>query len=63
MIPLRLAFYALYVVFGAIIIVRLAALGLRWETLSGLVLGAALVALGSYRLAVYARMRSEQGRR
>lgn len=57
MIPLRLIFYVLYVVLGAVIIVRLAALGPHWETLGGLVLGAALIALGAYRLVLYARLR------
>lgn len=60
MIPLRLAIYALYVALGMMIIVRLAALGPRWETMSGVILGLALVALGLYRIMTYARMRRAQ---
>ena len=62
MIPVRLAFYVLYIVLGAIIVVRLGALGPRWETFSGMLLGVALVALGIYRLTMYARLRSAQRR-
>lgn len=49
----RLGFYVLYVVLGAIIVLRLGALGVRGQTISGLVLGAALIALGLYRLFGY----------
>jgi hypothetical protein len=58
MIPLRLLFYVLYIAIGIAIAVRLAPLGLRTETLAGFVLAAAFVALGVYRLRLYARMRS-----
>lgn len=60
MIPVRLAFYAAYIVLGAVIIVRLAAVGLRWEIVPGLVFGAALIALGTYRIATYLRMHAQQ---
>ena len=60
MTTIRLGFYVLYVVLGAIIIVRLLSVGLRWETASGLLLGAALVALGAYRISLYVRMRARQ---
>lgn len=60
MIPLRLAFYALYVALGIVIIVRLATLGARWETISGMILGIALVALGVYRILTYVRLRRAQ---
>lgn len=59
MIPVRLGFYAAYVVLGAVIIVRLAGAGLRWEIVSGLVFGAALIALGCYRIAAFLRMRAQ----
>lgn len=62
MIALRLVFYVLYVVLGVVIVVRLAALGLRAETISGLLLGAALITLGSLRIAGYLRARSAQRR-
>jgi len=42
---------------GAIVLVRVAALGLRAESFPGLVLGAAMVALGVHRLALIARVR------
>ena len=60
MTTIRLGFYVLYVVLGTIIIVRLLSVGLRWETASGLVLGAALIALGAYRISLYVRMRARQ---
>ncbi len=60
MIRLRLAFYALYVVLGAIIIARLLFAGFRSEMLGGLILGAALIALGVYRLSTYARARGQR---
>jgi hypothetical protein len=50
MIPLRVAFYVLFVVLGAIILVRMLAYGVRMETLTGIVLGGLLIALGVYRL-------------
>ena len=62
MTGLRLVFYVLYVIFGAAIIVRLALTGLRPQLISGLVLGAALIALGIYRLRLYLQVRGTQGR-
>ena len=57
MTQVRLLFYVLYIVLGIVVIARLLPLGLRWETLSGLIVGLALVALGVYRLGLYARLR------
>ncbi|MBV8489661.1 MAG: hypothetical protein JO199_03950 [Candidatus Eremiobacteraeota bacterium] len=45
---------------GATILFRLMAFGLRLETVSGMVLGAALVALGVHRLALIARLRGSR---
>jgi len=59
MIPLRLAFYALYVVLGAAIVVRVLAAGLRWEAFTGVVFGVLLAALGVYRMLQFVR-RSER---
>lgn len=42
---------------GAVVIVRVAGLGLRGESLPGLVLGVAMIALGIHRLTLIARMR------
>lgn len=41
-----------------IILVRTAAFGLRFETLTGFILGGLLMLLGIYRLVLFARMRS-----
>ncbi len=60
MIGARLIFYALYVVLGLAIVVRLLAAGLHWQTASGIILGAALASLGIYRLLLYARLRRAQ---
>ena len=62
MTRLRVAFYALYVVLGAIIVVRLLSAGLHSEAISGLILGAALIALGVYRLSMYVRARGHRTR-
>lgn len=45
------------VVVGAIVLVRVGAFGFRVETLPGLVLGAAMVALGLHRLTLMVRLR------
>ena len=58
MIRLRLAFYALYIVLGLAIMLRILAMGLHWQALSGVILGALLVALGAYRIASFVRRRS-----
>jgi hypothetical protein len=47
---LRLVYSAAYVVAGVVIVVRLAAYGLRLETAGGLILGVAIAGLGTYRL-------------
>ena len=47
-----------FIVFGALIITQLALrIGLRFEALSGYVLGAALIALGLYRTVGFVRSR------
>lgn len=53
----RAGLAALMIVLGATILVRLLAAGLHLETFAGLVLGAAMVALGIHRLALIARLR------
>ena len=58
MIAVRLAFYALYVVLGAVIIARMLSAGLHWEALTGIIFGAVLMALGAYRIALYVRSRT-----
>ena len=58
MIPLRLTFYGLYVVLGAVIIARMLSAGLHWEALTGVIFGAVLMALGAYRIAGYIRSRA-----
>jgi hypothetical protein len=45
------------IVFGSAIVVRLAAFGLRFEILPGLVLGAAMIALGAHRITLILRLR------
>jgi len=57
MISLRLTFYALYVVLGAAIVVRVLSAGLRWEALTGVVFGMLLAALGVYRMMQFFRHR------
>lgn len=57
MIGLRAGFYVLYVVLGAAIFIRVLSFGVRFETMTGLVLGALLMALGIYRLVQVARLR------
>lgn len=44
-------------VLGAIVTVRMLAYGIRIETLPGIVLGAAMIALGVHRLALILRAR------
>lgn len=60
MIRLRAAFYLLYVVLGAIILVRVLSYGIHFETITGIVLGTLLVALGIYRLVQVMRVRASQ---
>jgi len=53
-------------VLGAVLTVRTLAFGIRIETLPGIVLGAAMIALGAHRLTLIARglrQRSDQSRR
>ena len=57
MIALRTALAVAMVLCGAIVLVRVAALGIRSESLPGLVLGAAMIALGAHRLSLIARVR------
>ena len=58
MTNLRLGFYVLYVILGAIIIVRLLSAGPHWEVISGLILGVLLIALGLYRIVQIVRGRT-----
>jgi len=44
------------IVCGAVVLVRVLAFGLRIETLPGIVLGAAMIALGSHRIALVRRI-------
>lgn len=60
MIPLRLGFYGLYVVLGAVIIVRMLRAGFHWELLTGVVFGALLIGLGVYRIATFLKARTAQ---
>jgi len=60
MIPVRVVFYVLYVALGAIILVRVLAYGVRMETITGIVLGGLLIALGAYRLAQVLRIRASR---
>ena len=57
MIAVRAVLAVLMIGLGATIVVRLLAFGLRLETAAGLVLGAAMIALGVHRLALIARLR------
>ena len=59
MLAVRAFLAAAMVVVGAIVLVRVAAFGFRVETLPGLVLGAAMVALGLHRLTLMVRMRRD----
>jgi hypothetical protein len=43
---------------GAAIVVRLLLMGPRWQTVSGVLLGIAFIALGAYRISLYRRLRS-----
>jgi hypothetical protein len=43
------------VIVGAVVVVRMAAYGFRGETVPGVVLGAAMIALGLHRLRLIAR--------
>ncbi|HTU81420.1 MAG TPA: hypothetical protein VMF61_04775 [Candidatus Acidoferrales bacterium] len=57
MLLVRVALAAIMIVLGATILIRMLAFGLRAETISGIVLGAAMVALGVHRIATIARLR------
>jgi|GEM_PF-6912538 len=60
MTQVRLGFYVLYVILGCVILMRLLSSGFHWQAVSGLVLAAALIALGVHRIALYARVRGER---
>lgn len=62
MIRLRLAFYSLYILLGIVILVRLLAAGFHWESLGGIVLALALIALGIYRIRLYLRVSASKRR-
>jgi hypothetical protein len=58
-LALRAVLAAALIVCGAVVLVRVAQLGLRMESLPGLVLGAAMIALGVHRLSLIARVRRD----
>jgi hypothetical protein len=58
--PVRLAFYALYIVLGVVIVARMLSIGLHWELLTGIIFGLLLVVLGIYRIVQYIKGRTVQ---
>jgi hypothetical protein len=54
----RAVLAAAMIVLGATILVRMLATGLHVETLTGIVLGGAMIALGVHRIALIVRLRS-----
>jgi hypothetical protein len=62
MIGLRFVFYVLYVILGAILLVRLLSVGVHWETAGGIVLALALMALGVYRIRLLMSARTSRPR-
>ena len=57
MIRVRLFLNAMFIVLGLVIAVRLAAFGLRAQTLSGFIFALALIGLGVYRLRLWSTSR------
>ena len=57
MLFVRVLLAAAIAVVGGIVIVRMFGQGLRFEILPGVVLGIAMVALGTHRLSLILRMR------
>lgn len=55
MIRVRLAFYGIYVVLGAVIVARLLHGGLHWQLATGVIFGVLLMLLGIYRIATYVK--------
>jgi hypothetical protein len=62
MLALRTVLAIALTICGAVVVVRVAGLGLRVESLPGLVLGAAMTALGVHRLTLILRMRRSDAR-
>jgi hypothetical protein len=62
MIAVRGTLAVAMTIVGAIVVVRVAALGLHFESLPGFVLGFAMIALGLHRLTLIARMRGGAAR-
>ena len=62
MIALRTVLALTMTVVGAVVFVRVAALGFHPESLPGLVLGVAMIALGVHRLTLIARLRRGDAR-
>jgi hypothetical protein len=60
MITLRIVLASLLVVVGCSIIVRMLGLGLHPEIFPGVLLGAAMVALGVHRIALVRRVYSQR---
>lgn len=61
MIALRTVLAVAMTLCGAVVFGRVAALGIRAESLPGLVLGVAMMALGAHRLSLIARLRRGAG--
>ena len=57
MLILRAVLAAAIALAGAVVIVRMLGLGLRFEILPGLVLGVAMLALGTHRFSLIMRIR------
>ncbi len=62
MLAIRTVLAVAMVLCGTAIVVRVAALGMRFESLPGIVLGAAMVALGAHRLSLILRARGGAAR-
>ncbi|HEY1655111.1 MAG TPA: hypothetical protein VGF86_08375 [Candidatus Tumulicola sp.] len=58
MLAVRAVLAVAMVACGLIVLLRVGALGLRVESLPGLVLGAAMIALGVHRISLILRARS-----
>jgi hypothetical protein len=57
MLAIRTGLAVALVICGAIVLVRVGGLGLRFASLPGIVLGAAMIALGAHRLSLILRAR------
>lgn len=57
MLSIRAVLAVAMIVVGGVVLVRVLAYGVRVETISGIVLGAAMIALGAHRIALIVRAR------